>query len=58
MTDPWAWVNYFSSHGLIFDRFKSAIAVVDQPFSNHQAFPNPISERFEEIGMEILCDHH
>jgi hypothetical protein len=43
---------------LIFDRFKSAIAVVDQPFSNHQAFPNPISERFEEIGMEILCDHH
>jgi len=58
MTDPWAWVNYLSSHGLLFDRSKSFIAVVDQQFSNNQAFPNPISDRFEEMGMEILCDHH
>jgi hypothetical protein len=58
MTDPWAWVNYSSSHEVIFDRFKSVIAVVDQQSSNHRAFPNPISDRFEEMGMEILCDHH
>ena len=55
MTDPWAWVNYFSSHGLIFDRSKSAIAVVDQQFSNHQAFPNPISDRFEEMGRKFYA---
>jgi hypothetical protein len=45
MTDPWAWVNYSSSHEVIFDRFKSVIAVVDQQSSNHRAFPNPISDR-------------